>query len=168
MIARKQKTSKEKLVAAERRNEAYAMRRNGASLQDIATMLTVTVGRACQLVQEAMNEVREGRLAERTHWFDHDFSITTEMLEESLPKALAGDREAFKDTISLLARRANMWGLDAPKKLDVNIEEPLPTYNQDEMIRMMIENVRSEGRLIEATATPKPANGDVPNGNSEK
>lgn len=40
MIARKQKTSKEKLVAAERRNEAYAMRRNGASLQDIATKLT--------------------------------------------------------------------------------------------------------------------------------
>ena len=166
MIARRRKTTAVTVIAADRRARAIKMRRAGAKLADIAKELGVSVPRACVMIQESLEEINSGRLEEHNAWFEHDWAVTTELLNEYVPKALEGDYEAGSEAVKVLARRAKMRGLDAPTQLDISSESPLPTYNRDEMIRLMVEHARNAGRVIDAA--PQPENGDQTNGNSEK
>lgn len=156
----KQKTRPANIAAAEKRARAVAMRKQGLTYDAISAALAVCKSRAVQLVFESLDEINAGRRDEHQELIAHDWALTTALLDACLPAALDGNLKACDRVIKILERRAKLKGLDALTRIDLG-EKPLQTYNREEMRTMLIEGLRKQGRLIEATEAPT---GDKTNG----
>lgn len=105
-----------RLIAAERRRKALALRRAGATYDQIAEALEVSVARARSYVDEAIEainkEIGESAAEVRT--------IEAERLDEMMrilwPKVREGNLKAMDRVMRIMERRSRLLGLDAPQE----------------------------------------------------
>lgn len=116
-------SSAQSVRAAERQAKALELRRQGKSYQEIATVLKVTPTTVSTYVRQALEELR--RSTEETT--KEVFAIEAQRLDYITEKAFeaveAGEKGAIDTFIRVLKRRAEMFGIDAPKRAEINLTD---------------------------------------------
>ena len=101
---------------AQRRHElALRMRREGKSIDEIAEACNWTVGSAqkilCRMLKKVILEDAEDIKKIEDQRLDA-------LLEAVWPQAVSGDYKAVEVSLKIMERRANLRGIDAPKKVE--------------------------------------------------
>jgi transposase len=107
------------LQVANRAHEAYKLRLAGHSYREIASM----IGLSKSEVHRCCEEWREDHLLateEAAHTLRADESARLDsMLLALQPKIEAGEERAIDTALRIQARRAALWGIDAPTRAEV-------------------------------------------------
>lgn len=114
----------------ERRNRALEWRRRGLTIRQIAARLECSVGRAHQLIEEAIAAIpRENAEAVRMMELERIDRMLRGLWRPSLVDvkgnlirggALDGEPKAVAASVKLMERRARLLGLDAPVKQEIS------------------------------------------------
>lgn len=107
-------------LAMKRRIEALDLRIAGATYQQIADRFNITKQSAHGLVQKALTD-RAGETTEAVR--ELELSRLDKLLMSWLPRAISGDEKAAGVVLSIMDRRSKYLGLDAPRKVNLTIEE---------------------------------------------
>lgn len=142
------KTSKRNVQAAQRREEAWKLRRAGWSLQQIATELGVSKSAVHKMIigqlEESQATVSELARIERELQLERLDVLWNSLYSDAIApqaSALAGGRLAIIDRLLKIAeRRAKLLGLDAPTKMMEGSPDDSEKYNP-------YENMTQEQRL---------------------
>lgn len=105
-------------AVAERRAEALQHRRRGLSYREVADVMGISVGRAHQLVAEALEHVIVGEVEELRALESSRLDAAQEAI---WPKVLKGNINAIDSFLRLSARRARLLGLDAPLAISMDL-----------------------------------------------
>lgn len=112
------KASKRKIEAVEHEAKALELRLEGKSFRAIGEALDLShegARQACLRGLRRLADESRGIAAELRALEDERL---TAMLAAVWPKAKAGDLDAIDRVLRLGARRAKLWGLDAPKRYE--------------------------------------------------
>ena len=108
------KTSRMRVEAAKRREQAIMLRRSGWTFERIGQKLGITTSRAHSLVNEALVEARKQVSDVADELRVVEISRLDGLLEKFYPKAMKGDDQAAHRVLKIAERRAKLLGLDAP------------------------------------------------------
>ena len=113
---RPQKTEPRNIIAREREHEALELRKAGATYRQIGKRLGISATSAHTRVMSALREMSEltGEKAAEVRGIELQRLDT--MLLGLWSKARAGDVSAIDRAVKIMQRRADMLGLDAPKR----------------------------------------------------
>lgn len=115
------KASPRRVEAAEREAAALALRRDGRTFAEIGAALGVTGEGARQAVTRALANLRTEAAEEADGLRALEDSRLDALLRAVWPQATAGDLGAVDVCLRIAARRARLWGLDAPAKLQADV-----------------------------------------------
>ncbi len=110
------KTSKRKLKAHERRDQAFQRRLGGWSFQRIGDELGVTRQAAHKMVMVVLKELNERTMESATELQRLELERLDTMNNAIWGAVLKGDVGAIDRAIRIQARRSALLGLDAPTK----------------------------------------------------
>lgn len=107
-------TATRRAVAAERRKQAVALRIAGATFEQIGERLGITKQAAYDTVVKALDETRTAT-AESAETLRHMELQRLDALQTALwSDAIKGDVQVVDRVLKVMARRAQLLGLDAP------------------------------------------------------
>ena len=112
-------TTKKRLTAAERREQALQRRIGGWTFQRIGDELGITRQSAHNLVITALKDLNEKVMESAAELQRLELERLDTMNNAIWGAVLKGDVGAIDRAIRIQARRAALLGLDAPKKTDV-------------------------------------------------
>lgn len=93
-----------------------ALRRAGASYQQIAEALDVSTTMAHRYVKQALEAMREETRETAEDVRQLELARLDEMLSRLWPKVTEGDMKAYDRALRIMERRSKLLGLDAPKR----------------------------------------------------
>src|SRR5262249_14892377 len=111
------KNSAARILAAERRTQALALRRAGKHYSEIAAALGCSESRAHQIVTLELERINTERSEQAEAVRTLELQRLDVLLGAVWEKAQAGDVQAIDRVLSIQARRAKLLGLDAPSKV---------------------------------------------------
>ncbi len=114
------KTSKTRIIAAERRIEALKLRRAGLSFEQIAQHLGISTARAYKLVSEELAKIRQCLSQETEGVRLLELERLDDLFRQSYSAAISGDLKGVDSCLRIMQRRAAMCGLDSPNKIEVS------------------------------------------------
>ena len=124
-------TTKKRLTAAERREQALQRRIGGWTFQRIGDELGITRQSAHNLVITALKDLNEKVMESAAELQRLELERLDTMNNAIWGAVLKGDVGAIDRAIRIQARRAALLGLDAPKKTDItSIGERITTDNE--------------------------------------
>lgn len=158
------------IIRHDRETQAIALRKGGANFKQIGEAMGFTEQRAHALVTRVLKRMNE-KLAETA---DEVRRMETERLDAMLltwwtraiggkttaGKIIAPDIRAGDMVLRIMARRAKLWGLDAPEKLELAgkdgnpiqlAREPMKALS-DEDLDALLEGFRAHAALAEEVA----------------
>lgn len=156
-----------RIVAAERRRNALGLRRNGATYEQIAEALDISVSTARNYIKDALeaitkdiaetaDEIRELELQR----LDHMLRVLAPKIETS---AAEGDYRPMQMQLRIQERRAKLLGLDAPSKHDhsgkVQVAHGIQRGEIDDLEQMWRDSAL-DGEAIEIPASERLVPGD--------
>ena len=112
-------TTKKRLTAAERREQALQRRIGGWTFQRIGDELGITRQSAHNLVITALKDLNEKVMESAAELQRLELERLDTMNNAIWGAVLSGDVGAIDRAIRIQARRAALLGLDAPKKTDI-------------------------------------------------
>lgn len=112
-MAREPKNSARRAVAAERRIDALALRKRGATYDEIGKALGITRQSAHALVKTAMDDLREQASDGAAEVMVLELERLDRMFAGLYPDAANGNVQAVNAVLRIMERRARMLGLDA-------------------------------------------------------
>ena len=112
-------TTKKRLTAAERREQALQRRIGGWTFQRIGDELGITRQSAHNLVITALKDLNEKVMESAAELQRLELERLDTMNNAIWGAVLKGDVGAIDRAIRIQARRAALLGLDAPKKTDI-------------------------------------------------
>lgn len=113
-------TSPLKIGAREHEEKALALRRVGASYQQIGEALGITPSGAYRSVARVLARLRKTSDETAEEIRQQELMRLDEMQFALYPTARRGDTKAIETILKIQARRAKLLGLDAPEKVDVS------------------------------------------------
>ncbi len=111
------KTSKTRIIAAERRVEALRLRRAGLNFEQIGQHLGVSKERAYKLVSEELAKIRKCLSQETEEVRLMELERLDDLFRQSYSAALGGDLRGVDSCLRVMTRRAALLGLDAPNRV---------------------------------------------------
>jgi hypothetical protein len=114
------KTSATRIKAAERRTQALALRRGGATFGQIAAFLGVSEARAHKIVTQQLQRLNKTRAESAAAVLRLELERLDGLFMALWPKARSGDGAAVDRVLAIMARRAKLLGLDAPEKRELS------------------------------------------------
>jgi hypothetical protein len=128
------------VAVREREARALSYRKGGATYAQIAQQLHVSEPRAYRIVQRAL-----GRLVREPaqEYIDLEVARLEDLHRAMWPKAMQGNAHAVDRCLAIAKRRADLLGLDAPQKHDLNARMQAEVYSVDALTRE-IEQVERE------------------------
>lgn len=115
-------TGTQNLEALERRHKAVELRLQGLSYSAIGKAIGVSTVHAFRYVRDAMALSRK-KLGEEAEAVVHMELLRLDSLWKGLwAKASTGDARAIEAALRIMARRADLLGLDAPKKTETEMK----------------------------------------------
>ncbi len=146
------KMSADKLISLERESQAIALRREGKRYDEIGKQLGVDQSTAWRLVQRAYKRVikQNDSAADFQRKLDLDRCDTA--IKALWPSVEAGKTRAVEVLMSVLKRRADLLGLDAPTKIAPTTPDGANEYNRlsDDDLHREIAKLLDAGRAREA------------------
>lgn len=109
-------TSVRRLTAAEKRDQAFAMKKGGATYTQIAVELGCSRGMAHKMVVTALKELPP--LPDLSDFRRGELERTEDLIAAMWPKVLAGDAEAVRAVVRIMERRARLAGADVQPSLN--------------------------------------------------
>jgi hypothetical protein len=125
-MARKDANKGGRERSATRRVEAFAMRRAGHSFRVIAETLGVSIGQAHADVMETLRETATLEAEQREPVRQMEIARLDAWLTRVQLRIDAGEMTAVDVALRLQKRRADLLGLDAPKRLEATGPEGGP------------------------------------------
>jgi hypothetical protein len=117
----KAKTSKIRVIAAERRTKAFSMRKLGASYSEIAAKLGITKQGACKAVRTELANINENLSCDREEVRALELERLDMMLTIAMQHIANGSLDGIARALQIQQRRASYLGLDMPTKVDSKI-----------------------------------------------
>jgi hypothetical protein len=117
------KTSPRRILAAERRTKALALRKAGATFADIGRTLGCSEARAHQIITAELQRLNKERAEQAAEVTRLELERLDAMQLSIWQKATDGDMEAIDRLLKLMARRAALLGLDKQALLVGNAED---------------------------------------------
>lgn len=116
-VGRKPRSTK--ALVMERRRRVWDLRMKGMSIQKIADQEGMTYWQIHQDLEAA------ARLVDVTKYLEHELHLDLQRLDQLFaawfPSALALDADSAKIVMTIMDRRAKLLGLDAPKRIDIDM-----------------------------------------------
>jgi transposase-like protein len=109
-------TSPGRLSAREREQRAVAMRRGGASYDQIARAIGITRSAACKAVRRVLARIAREASEDAAELRALEQQRLDALLAAVWPRAAKGDLAAVDRALRIAERRARLLGLDAPVK----------------------------------------------------
>ena len=125
------------VLSVDRRSEALALRKLGATYVEIGEQLGVTGGRAWQIVQAAFAEQRETMAEKAADAIDVELLRLDAMLFALRTKLMKGNCRAIETALRISDRRAKLLGLDAATKTEVTGHHGGPIAIEDARARLL-------------------------------
>jgi hypothetical protein len=149
--------------------DVFRLRRDGFSIEDIALKLRVPPVRVRAVLSQALNSVdsaAQGYLREVRAIEVARLDVATKAV---MPKVSDGDLNAINTLLKVMARRANLLGLDAPREVistnfnhDMGQAETDPTKLPTSELRRRLMEILDKGQVIDVTPT-EPTDRPEPN-----
>ena len=162
----KAKTSSKNVELAERRQQAFTLRRDGESIDEIAKHLNVSPRTAFIYIQERLNEISihtQETLGQIKAMSD---ARLLKIIMGLMPQAKAGNVSAARAVVAVEERRAKLLGLDAPVRMEV--EATLNAGRRDidaELAEVIdISVARKAPELVSGTEVPPGVATEGPSG----
>lgn len=130
-MAKGNKTSARSTLAREREAKAMELRKAGKSYTAIGAELKVSDVAAYKMVRRSLDRLEKLTNEEAIEVRRIETERIDTMLAAVWPNAEKGDLDTIATVIKLMGRRAELWGLDAPKQTEIgNIgREPFKLYS---------------------------------------
>ena len=103
--------------AAARRLEVLELRKMGLTIVKIAAQVGVSDAQVVRDLKAALAHLSEKELESAAEMRVLETRRLDAMLESLMPIALAGGAPAIDRVLTIMQRRAKLWGLDAPTKI---------------------------------------------------
>ena len=136
--------------AVRRAAEAFELRSQGLSYRAVACQMGCSVATAFEAVEAG------ARLILRGHGAEEQVALMLADLDDMRtalrPKVLDGDTVAITAALRVQERRARLLGLDAPAKVNVDVQARVITVEE-----LRVEIARAEAELAAERAVPPPA-----------
>lgn len=114
-------TSKRNVLAREREKEALRLRITGKSQGEIAAELGVSDVAVCKMLKRVLERTRQITDETADDLRTLELSRLDRWLDRLQAQVELGDVKAIEVAIKVSKRRAELLGLDAPKKIDATI-----------------------------------------------
>lgn len=140
---------------AERRAEALKLRRRGTTYRQIAAQLGVSAQQAHRDVTQALRDIVPSDVAEDVRHMEAD--RLDGMLEAIWPRVEQGEPRAIEVALQLMARRAALLGLDAPKRTEAEVTVHDGDSDLDRRIADLMERMESRSEAqpeVESGSSP--------------
>lgn len=115
------KEASRKLVAAERKVDILRMRREGHTFEEIGEKLGISRQRAGQVVVEELTKLSSEIEAEARIAAVMESERLDNLTRILYPKATKGNLQAIDRLLKVMERRARLFGLDAPSRIDSRV-----------------------------------------------
>lgn len=115
-----------KVRAVERRRDALALRRSGATYQQIGERLGVAVSTAHTAVQNALAGVADESDGAARELRALELERLDELQRSVWPEATRGGLAAIDRALKIMERRARLLGLDAPARQSLETGHDVP------------------------------------------
>lgn len=146
-------TRPHRVLAAERREKAVAMRIGGATYEQIGKHLGVTKATVYRTILEALKQ-NAAQVAESAAELREIEAQRLDALQAALwSDAMKGDEQKVDRILRVMARRAALFGLDAPTKQEVVAKvETVEAYDYNAAIAPVLSASPAESDEITETA----------------
>jgi len=124
-MACSKKTNNTAIKAAERRNLAIKLRRQGLTYEAIGAKLNVNASRAYKIVSDALKLIRVDTNETGEEIKTLELQRLDKFLEVANKQAETGSLQAIDRCVRIMERRAKLLGLDSPDKIDVETKQQL-------------------------------------------
>lgn len=149
-------TSGAALGAAERKEQAVALRKKGKSYAQIGDALGISKQAAHGLVVGALKEHREQTAEEVADLRAIENLRLDELLATWFPLALAGDKDAAAIVLKIQDRRAKLEGLDAATKTELTGKDGSALQVQSTVDLTLLDDTKlAQLEALLQAATPK-------------
>lgn len=123
------------------------MRGRDKTFREIAKLMGMSVSS----VHDNYKKARNRRAAQTSEAIDtirqQDLGIIEDLLDRHVPAALEGNRNATALVLKVLKRKADLLGLDAPAKLDTNMNAQVGVqFLNREQMRLTVQQKLAEQR----------------------
>ena len=153
------KASPERVRAAQRREQALALRREGLTYAQIAARIGVNPAVAYRHVQKGLEDVREKYQEDAAELIELEKERLDELQAAYWPDALSGDVQAAHVVLACTAQRRKLLGLDAPKRVEV--DQTIRSGLSEQQLLLLAEAVGLDKLLVidqpRALPVPTPA-----------
>ena len=151
------------LTTREREETAYTLRIAGWGYKEIGPYIGVSSTAAYQMVMRVLDRMETDLKGGADKVRNMELDRLDEMIKVLWPKVKAGDQFAVDRVLKIQERRAKFAGLDAPVKLDQNInaQVEMQTYTDDKL------EAEIRALMVLTGAVPKLADGVQPQGQLE-
>lgn len=123
--------SRQRLTAAEKRSRLLKMRIAGATITDIRKALNYSQTGYYKAYHQAMADLRETAANDRDELRDMEAARLDSYLGKLAPLIDAGDTAAVERAIGISHRRAKLFGLDTPLRLEHTGKDGGPIRTDD-------------------------------------
>lgn len=123
-------TSAERVIAKEREAQAFELRKSGANYRQIGDHLGVTPQAAHKMVKRVMAMLAKLAKEDAEAVRQMELDRLDAMLMGLWPKARKGNEGAVDRVIRIMQRRADMLGIDAPKRSELTGKDGKPIQTE--------------------------------------
>jgi len=118
-VPRRNKTSVKTIKVAERRAQAFEMRKAGANLKTIAAALGVSIPAVHKYLTTAIAQLHQKAEIDIEQYRKTELERLDDMTLGIWDKARTGGLQAIDRVLKIQRRRAKLLGLDAPSRTDL-------------------------------------------------
>ncbi len=123
----------ERMTAAERRGKAVELRKLGLTYQQIADQLGISQAGAHKIVVGALRDLNAKNAESAADLRRLETERLDQLLVAVVGKARQGHLGAVDRVLRIMARRARLWGLDAPTTVKADSRHVHSVYSMDEV-----------------------------------
>ena len=149
-------SSEQGIRVRENKLRAIELRKCGLNYREIGQAMGVTAVVAWKWVRSVLDETAKKCDEGAEHLRQIELERMDELWSNIWPAAKQGDLDYIKACMRIMERRAQLLGLDAPKKLEVDANV---TSDIDQQLTVLIAGIKSGGQVppaLEIDGPPKP------------